>query len=152
MKQNDIASYITTKLLEQGFIVHRYDSYTTISIYLKLDYGLMHSIRISDHKGKKHLSYKYNIEKGLNVAKWFKDNNGFWRYKCPATKKEIDKLIDMIVEDKFFKVISYKGTYNQVMEEYKNKSANEKGFWQQAREITLDMKGELYADKTNSKN
>ena len=44
-------------LLEKGFIVQRYDSVTTNSIYLKLDYGMCNSIRISDHKGKKHLSY-----------------------------------------------------------------------------------------------
>ena len=42
------------------------------------------------------------------------------------------------------KVTGYKGKYNEVMEEYKIKSENEKGFWQQAREITLDMKGEFY--------
>lgn len=152
MKQKEIAEYIATKLLEQGFIIHRYDSYTTSSIYLKLDYGLMNSIRISDHKGKKHLSYRYNVESGVKVAKWYKDDKGFWRYNCPTTKAEIDKLIAMLLENKFFKVAGLKGNYNNVMQEYKDKSVNEKGFWQQAREITLNMKGELYASETNSEN
>ena len=144
MKLGEIAQYIEYKLLKQGFIIHRYDSYSTCSIYLKLDYGVMNSIRISDHRGKKHLSYRYNIESGIKVGKWYKDDRGFWRYNCPTSKKEIDKLINIILEGKFFKVAGYKGKYNQVMEEYKNKSENEKGFWQQAREITLDMKGEFY--------
>jgi hypothetical protein len=60
----------------------------------------MHSIRISDHKGKQHLSYKYNIESGIKFAKWYKDDRGFWRYNCPNSKEEIDKLIDIIIENK----------------------------------------------------
>ena len=57
-------------LLEKGFIVQRYDSVTTNSIYLKLDYGMCNSIRISDHKGKKHLSYMYNLRS--DIKKYFK--------------------------------------------------------------------------------
>ena len=100
MKLKEIAIYLENKLLEQGFIIHRYDSYSTNSIYLKLDYGVMHSIRISDHKGKSYLSYKYNIEYGIKVAKWYKDDRGFWRYNCPNTQKEIDKLIEIILDNK----------------------------------------------------
>lgn len=95
----------------------------------------MNSIRISDHKGKAHLSYKYNIENGVNVAKWYKDDKGFWRYNCPNTQKEIDKLIEILLENKFMKITSYKGRYNEVMREYKEKAINEKGFWQQAKQV-----------------
>ena len=49
----------------------------------------MNSIRISDHRGKKHLSYKYNIENGIKVARWYKDDKGFWRYNCPNNKEDI---------------------------------------------------------------
>ena len=59
----------------------------------------MNSIRISDHKGKQHLSYKYNIESEVKVAKWYKDE-GFWRYTCPNTQQEIDKLVEIILDDK----------------------------------------------------
>ena len=100
MKLKEIAQYLENKLLEQGFIIHRYDSYSTNSIYLKLDYGVMNSIRISDHKGKQYLSYKYNIECGIKVAKWYKDDRGFWRYNCPNTQQEIDKLIEIIIDNK----------------------------------------------------
>ena len=135
MKLNDIATYIENKLLEQGFIIHRYDSYTTNSIYLKLDYGVMNSIRISDHKGKQHLSYKYNIEYGIKVAKWYKDDRGFWRYNCPNTQNEIDRLIDMILDDKFNKIIVYRGEYRKMMEKYKQNAMTEKGFWEQAKQV-----------------
>ena len=135
MKLKEIAQYIENKLLEQGFIIHRYDSYSTNSIYLKLDYGVMNSIRISDHKGKQHLSYKYNIESGVKVARWYKDNRGFWRYNCSTSQKEIDKLIEIILDDKNNKLFWGVNKYNDLMLAYKQKGINEKGFWQQAREI-----------------
>lgn len=99
----------------------------------------MNSIRISDHKGKKHLSYRYNIESGIKVGKWYKDYRGFWRYNCPNNKEEIDKLIEIIMTGKINKKLYGEQRYNDLMLEYKEKSKNEKGFWQQAREITLDM-------------
>ena len=56
-----LADFITGQLIREGFVVQRYDSCTSDSIYLKLDYGVCNSIRISDHQGKKHLKYRYNI-------------------------------------------------------------------------------------------
>lgn len=95
----------------------------------------MNSIRISDHKGKQHLSYKYNIENGVKVAKWYKDDREFWRYNCPNSKEEIDKLIDIILSDKINKKIKYKTRYNEIMKRYKQQAITEKGFWQQAKEV-----------------
>lgn len=61
MKLDEIANKIQSKLLDKGFIIHRYNAYSTKSIYLKLDYGVGNSIRISDHIGKGHLQYRYNV-------------------------------------------------------------------------------------------
>lgn len=55
MKNNElieICNKIIDFLLDNGFSVLRYDAYSTNSIYLKLDYGVCYSIRISDHPGK----------------------------------------------------------------------------------------------------
>lgn len=41
--------------------IHRYDAYSTNSVYLKFDYGLGNSLRISDHHGKERLNYRFNI-------------------------------------------------------------------------------------------
>lgn len=95
----------------------------------------MNSIRISDHKGKAHLSYKYNIENGIKVAKWYKDSRGFWRYSCPNNKEEIDKLIEILLAAKMEKKIRYKSRYNELLERYKQQAITEKGFWQQAKEV-----------------
>jgi len=43
--------------------VHRHNAITTVSIYLKLDYGVCCGIRISNHRGKKKYHYRFNIIK-----------------------------------------------------------------------------------------
>lgn len=42
-------------------LIHRYDAYSTNSVYLKFDYGVANSLRIADHAGKEYLSYRFNI-------------------------------------------------------------------------------------------
>ena len=52
-----IADNLVHTLSQAGFTIQRYDASTTDSIYLKLDYGVGNSIRISNHNGKKHLKH-----------------------------------------------------------------------------------------------
>ena len=59
----DVVNVLIPKLLDMGIIVHRYNAYSTSSIYLKLDFGLTCGIRIADHPGKKKYSYRFNIIK-----------------------------------------------------------------------------------------
>lgn len=63
MTGKEVASILIQELISIGFIVHRYNSYTTSSIYLKLDYGLSCGVRIADHPGKKKYSYRFNVIK-----------------------------------------------------------------------------------------
>src|SRR5690242_18740705 len=56
-----LADRITRAVKARGISVQRYDAYTTNSVYLKFDYGVANSVRISDHNGKKHLSYRFNL-------------------------------------------------------------------------------------------
>lgn len=133
MKIKEIAEYLQNKFIENGFIVHRYDAHSTCSIYLKLDYGVMHSIRISNHKGKEKLSYKYEINYTFGRCGWYKDEKGFWRYCCTLKKEDIDNLVNMIIEDKIGKQQIY--DYDKILEEYKEKSKNAVGFWQKCKQI-----------------
>lgn len=68
MKQslNEIADKVIEQL-QCKVIIHRYDSHTTNSIYLKFDYGVANSLRISDHDGKEHLRYRYNILEDMRL-------------------------------------------------------------------------------------
>ena len=63
MTGKKIANILIQRLLSKGFIVHRYNSHTTSSIYIKLDYGVSCGIRIADHPGKKKYSYRFNVIK-----------------------------------------------------------------------------------------
>ena len=63
MNEKQIAEILIVKLKELGFIVHRYDAYSTDSIYLKLDFGVCCGIRISNHNGKKKYHYRFNVIK-----------------------------------------------------------------------------------------
>src|SRR5699024_7806525 len=69
----EIVDYIIKKLKKDDFIIQRYDSITTNKIYLKLYYGVSKNIRISDHKGKKHLKYKFNVNAHMDKATHKKD-------------------------------------------------------------------------------
>jgi len=55
-----IANTLVNFFHSRGIKVMRYDAFSTNSIYLKLDYGLLYSIRLSDHPGKQHLNYRFN--------------------------------------------------------------------------------------------
>lgn len=104
MNGNDVANYLIPKLLEIGFIVHRYNSHSTSSIYLKLDYGLSCGIRIANHKGKKKYHYRFNVLKdyvGNEVIS--RDNlvSYFFNYT------ELDKVLDAVKKEKQNKIEKY---------------------------------------------
>lgn len=56
----DLAAYVCDRLVGK-VLIHRYDAYSTNSVYLKFDYGVANSLRIADHAGKEYLSYRFNI-------------------------------------------------------------------------------------------
>ncbi len=134
MKKNltAIADELIERLLDCGFIIQRYDAYSTNSIYLKLDYGVSNSIRISDHRGKQKLSYRYNI--GSDIAKRWQDDGQYTRYYFPAD--QIKQLVKLIIQERNEKIQRY-GTKNyfQYMERNKEAGQTLPGFWQQARLI-----------------
>ena len=55
-----VANTLVNFLHSRGIKVMRYDAFSTNSIYLKLDYGLLYSVRLSDHPGKQYLAYRFN--------------------------------------------------------------------------------------------
>ena len=91
---DNLADSIAKRLIAEGFTVQRYDAYTTNSIYLKLDYGVCNSIRISDHPGKRYLKYRYNI--GSFVKEYRKEKDKFDRfyYRADKSKNMIKKIMD----------------------------------------------------------
>ena len=137
MKQslNDIAEAVIQKL--QGkVIIHRYDAYSTNSIYLKFDYGVANSLRISDHDGKKHLRYRYNIleSMGKKQNKEIRTRQGLEMvFYSPAM---INACCRDILAAKKARVERYRD-YDAIVEQAKEKAAKpQKGFWSGARLIS----------------
>jgi len=69
MEEKQVAKILVKQLTNLGFVIHRYNSVTTDSIYLKLDYGVCCGIRISNHSGKKKYHYRFNLIKNYNGDK-----------------------------------------------------------------------------------
>lgn len=112
--EKDIAKKIIIELKKLGFIVHRYDAYSTNSIYLKLDFGVCCGIRIADHNGRKKYHYRFNVFKDYKGDKIvLRDNLISYFY----TFEEIPKLIEKVKEEKEDKLKKYGcDSYKKYME------------------------------------
>ena len=130
---NNLADSIAKRLIADGFIVQRYNAYTTNSIYLKLDYGVCNSIRISDHQGKRYLKYRYNI--GSFVKEYREEKDKYDRYYYRIDKAE--NMIKKIIKDRDFKKSRYgESGYKAFMEKNKHDKSGTAGFWKEA--VLLD--------------
>lgn len=125
-----IAEQVIKAVKAQGVVVQRYDSYSSNSIYLKFDYGVLNSLRISDHQSKKDLAYRYNILYGIKKSHINK-HKGFDRFFSPV--KETQMMIDKILYDRRVKLLNYGWTnYVTYMENNINDNKDAQGFWAQA--------------------
>ncbi|QMV44449.1 hypothetical protein [Cohnella cholangitidis] len=125
------AEDLVTQLKVLGFVVQRYDAYSTASVYLKLDYGICNSIRISDHRGKKHLNYRYNLIRGCKEAYSETTPKGWARHYFPI--EQVLELVMCILADRSNKLGKHgKEGYARLMDANKYKHGNDPGFWRNA--------------------
>lgn len=137
MSIHKLATVIQNRLLDEGFVIQRYDAYKTKSIYFKLDYGVANSIRISDHEGKQQLHYRYNI--GSHIKEYKETDNTYPQYYYPVS--ELNRMFDDIIKAKQHKLGLYgQANYNYTMDKYFVDGQNKKGFWKQARIINKKEK------------
>lgn len=125
MNAKDVAKLLQNELISNGFTVHRYNAYSTDSIYLKVDGGLCKSIRISDHTGKGHLRYTYNL---LSTVTEFytKEDSGVNRYYYTyADWHRVLKSVMSVRED--LQTRYSKSWYDKEVKRLI--SSSKKGFW-----------------------
>lgn len=128
MNEKQIAKILVKELIKLGFIVHRYNAYTTNSIYLKLDFGVCCGIRIADHNGKKKYHYRFNVIKDYKGDKitYFRNLISYF-----YTFDEIPQLLQKIKEEKQTKIRKYGiDKYYSLMEMEKSKNELFKRFRQ----------------------
>ena len=121
MTGNEVTNILVSKLLDMGFIVHRYNSHSTSSIYLKLDYGLSCGIRIADHPGKKKYSYRFNVIKDYSGDKVILKDDLICRF---YDFNELDSVLNVVQQEKQQKINKY-GLKNYQMYMKKEKQDNE---------------------------
>lgn len=124
-----VAEDIQILLKKNDFIIHRYNSYSSNSIYLKVDFGLAGSIRISDHVGKGYLNYTFNV--GTDIKEYREEQGKYGvRYFIPENRLEL--LLPLVNKIYKSKITKYgKHWYNNKKEECEKKNIRElgKGFW-----------------------
>ncbi|WP_268913988.1 hypothetical protein [Lentilactobacillus sp. SPB1-3] len=131
-----VAKIMINFLQAQGIKVMRYDAFSTNSIYLKLDYGLCYSVRISDHAGKQHLTYRFNAIDRYRGPKYVKTDWGWSREFYSLKPDELNQLCVSIIKLRAGRIDSL-GVYGyqQKMEEYRHQNLHAKGFWELAQDL-----------------
>lgn len=120
MTGNEVTNILVSKLLDMGFIVHRYNSHSTSSIYLKLDYGLSCGIRIADHPGKKKYSYRFNVIKDYVGNKVILKDGLICRF---YDFNELYSVLNAVQQEKQQKLNKYGlKNYQRYMEKEKNEN------------------------------
>ena len=81
---------------KEGIVVHVYRAKTSSTIYLKFDWGVAHSLRISDHKGIEKYHYRFNLIKGLKevVRVEYKNKNHSNYYPFREIYQCWDEIVD----------------------------------------------------------
>jgi len=129
--------YFTDCLIElliiNGFAIQKYEAYTSNSVYIKVDYGVCGTVRISDHDSHKdNLRYLYNV----NVCSTKKQKQtkvvGIVRRKYYSGSM-LRKLMSDIKKnrDKKIKRFSING-YDKMIGKSISANKNNRGYWQKA--------------------
>ena len=126
-----IAEHMIRVLKDNNVAIQRYDSATTSSIYLKLDYGVAFSIRISNHKGKKHLKYRYNVL--LDEPSHYDAITQRYYYN----QTNVDMMLNHILVERQRKISKYGVTNykNFMINNQKSHAKDKRGFWNQSQLI-----------------
>lgn len=116
--------FIINKCREENIIVHRYDAITSDSIYLKFDWGVAHSLRISDHKGIEKYHYRFNLVKGVPKIISVSHKNKSYSKTYPF--REIFKCLEDILNNRKEVIEKYDGMEGYMAEVEKTQRKIEK--------------------------
>lgn len=122
------------KMKRNNIDIQYYEATSTNSLYIKLDYGMLKTIRISDHDGKAYLKYTYNVllnnEELEQKGHFTKDKRMFLN----LDNDSLNLLVDKVLNHRERRYNEYKGrfhAYNSIKETLKlegQKSENK--FWE----------------------
>lgn len=126
MRTKDYMYKLLSDLDQKGFILQYYVAHSTESCYIKLDYGISNSIRISNHKGKDKYPYRFNLM--VDIDKSYEEDGRY--YYSP---QDYNKMISDIKKFKDEQLKKYGFKYYEYMLNNKKEAKNKKGFWVQSK-------------------
>lgn len=133
---NRIAKTLISFLQSQGIKVMRYDAYSTNSVYLKLDYGSLYSVRLSDHAGKKKLLYRFNAINGYVGPR---EQSTRWSWSREFYSLEREDLNDLCLSILMTRASKLESLglygYQEEMDYKRRTNAGTRGFWRQAKDL-----------------
>lgn len=128
----EVADWLVNELASFGFTIQRYNAYGSKSIYLKLDYGKSHSIRISDHKGYGHLKYRYNVRTD-RTAHPRTHMDVYPRHYYSGDRWQLRELVTKVIEERDAQIYAYGiEEYRMQMRERMHGNEGRRGFWSEA--------------------
>lgn len=116
---------------KEGIVVMRYDAITTNSTYLKLDDGVLGTLRVSDHKGRDKLKYKYNLTLGSIREQKYENRT----VQVFAPFQDIELLWQRILSDRQELAYKYGSSYEQYMRKNREQNQGKAGFWSKAKYV-----------------
>lgn len=137
----EVADSIARILMKEGIKIQMYEAKSTNSIYLKFDFGMANTLRISDHRGKPELNYMFNLDKSYNGRpRNGKKNatNTVTSYYYMFDREHFKLLIQHIWEHRLKKIEKVGGwqKYQHQMALNYHNNKHKKGFWSEA--VLLD--------------
>lgn len=130
LSTREASKYMCNTLKQQGVTIQYYSAQTSPSQYLKFDFGVLKSLRISNHRAKSHLKYRYNIGSDIKRYKYDRKSKRFF---YPLTNEGIDRCIKQILNDRKDKLNRYgKDTYDSYMIKNQQQNEERRGFWRDA--------------------
>ena len=132
------ASEVIAFCRKNGIIVMRYDSMSSNSVYLRLDEGLLGTIRISDHKSKKRAKHRYNL---LVNGRTYVKHNGDGLTQYFTSLKNIEQLFRRILKEReFLKKAYLPFRYRHYMRVNKSNALKHTRFWRRAEYVQKEFK------------
>ena len=116
-------------LKSHGIMVHKYESKSSSSVYLKLDGGLVGSVRFSDHKGKEQYSYMFNMLLDMVGTRTERQGAYVRHYYGPANLQ--DMIVDIVRRRVATKVKFRRGGYEEAVILAVGEMKRKKGFGEQ---------------------
>lgn len=105
---NILANMIIKYVKQHNIHILRYDSKSSESIYLKFDYGVAGSLRLSSHMSKKDLHYTFNLLVGLKKPYKETVRRGYGNiYRYYYSEKFVGNLAQDIVRYKQYRLYKY---------------------------------------------